>query len=85
MDTSRGVQLKKEMGTSNPTLIGPASATEPLSTAKRQYRAPELKRKIVEESLAPGASVARLRGRMESMPTKCSPGGGSIGKGYCRL
>jgi transposase len=48
------------MGTSNPTLIGPASSTKPSSPAKRQYRSPELKRKIVQESLAPGASIARL-------------------------
>ncbi|MDE3178885.1 MAG: transposase [Acidobacteriota bacterium] len=48
------------MDTSNPTLLGPASVTRPSSPAKRPYRSPELKRKVVEEILAPGASVARI-------------------------
>jgi transposase len=48
------------MDTSNPTLIGSASTAKPQSSAKRQYRSAELKRRIVEESLAPGASVAQI-------------------------
>ncbi|MDE3178356.1 MAG: transposase [Acidobacteriota bacterium] len=48
------------MDTSDPTLLSPASATRPSSPAKRQYRSPELERKVVEERLAPGASVARI-------------------------
>ncbi len=48
------------MDTSNPTLLGPASATRRSSPSKRQYRSPELKRKVVEDSLSPGASVARI-------------------------
>lgn len=46
------------MDTSSPTLIGTSSSSR--LAGKRQYRSPELKRKIVEESLAPGASVARI-------------------------
>lgn len=48
------------MDTSSPALIGAISDSTPDSLAKRQRRSPELKRKIVEESLAPGASVARI-------------------------
>jgi transposase len=47
------------MDTSSREVIESASA-EALGPEKRQYRSPELKRKIVEESLAPGASVARI-------------------------
>lgn len=48
MDTSRGA------------VIEPASANQSSPAEKRQYRSSELKRKIVEESLVPGASVARI-------------------------
>lgn len=34
---------------------------------RRQYRSPELKRKIVEESLAPGALVARIAGIVDRL------------------
>ena len=55
------------MGTSHPAVIEVESSrkTSPLAVrrgsvlpAKRQHRSPELKRQIVEETLAPGASVA---------------------------
>ncbi len=47
------------MGTSNPaTLLD--SSRKVVSPAKRQRRSPELKRQIVQETLAPGASVARV-------------------------
>lgn len=46
------------MDTSSPALIGSGSSGK--VAVKRQYRSAELKRKIVEESLAPGASVARI-------------------------
>jgi transposase len=36
------------------------SSREALSPLKRQRRSPELKRQIVEETLVPGASVARV-------------------------
>ena len=45
---------------SNSAGIDAVSSRKALPTAKRQYRSPELKRQIVEETLAPGASVARL-------------------------
>src|SRR6266571_907409 len=57
------------MGTSNAVVIGAESSrkTFPLALrrgsvlpAKRQHRSPELKIKIVQETLAPGASVARV-------------------------
>ena len=48
------------MGTSNPAVIEAVSSPKALSAAKRLHRSPELKRKIVEEALAPGASVARV-------------------------
>lgn len=47
------------MGTSNPATLSD-SFRKALPAAKRQHRSPELKRKIVEETLAPGASVARV-------------------------
>src|SRR3989442_15249065 len=55
------------MGTSHPAVIEVESSrkTSPLAVrrgsvlpAKRPHRSPELKRQIVEETLAPGASVA---------------------------
>jgi transposase len=48
------------MGTSNAAVIEAVSARKALATTKRQYRSPELKVKIVEETLARGASVARV-------------------------
>jgi len=48
------------MGTSNPAVIGAVSSRKSLPAVKRQHRSPELKRQIVEETLAPGASVARV-------------------------
>ena len=48
------------MDTSSPAVIDAVSSRKALPTAKRQYRSPELKRQIVEETLAPGASVARV-------------------------
>jgi transposase len=48
------------MGTSNPALIDAVSSRKTLPTTKRLYRSPELKRKIVQETLVPGASVARV-------------------------
>jgi transposase len=48
------------MGTSNAAVIEAVSARKALPTTKRQYRSPELKRKIVQETLLRGASVARV-------------------------
>ena len=48
------------MDTSRPAVIDAVSSRKALPTAKRQYRSPELKRQMVEETLAPGASVARV-------------------------
>ncbi len=48
------------MDTSNSEAIEAVSSRKALSPIKRQYRSPELKRQIVEETLAPGASVARV-------------------------
>jgi transposase len=48
------------MDTSNPVAIEAVSSLKALSPIKRQRRSPELKRRIVEETLAPGASVARV-------------------------
>lgn len=48
------------MDTSSPALIGSGVISEPNARVKRQRRSAELKRKIVEESLAPEASVARI-------------------------
>ena len=48
------------MDGSNSALIDAISSRKVLPTAKRQYRSPELKRQIVEETLAAGASVARV-------------------------
>jgi transposase len=47
------------MDTSNPTALS-VSSRKALPPAKRQHRSPELKRRIVQETLAPGASVARV-------------------------
>ncbi len=47
------------MGTSSPAVIEAVSSRKALPTTKRQHRSPELKRQIVEETLTPGASVAR--------------------------
>ncbi len=48
------------MDGSNSAVMDAVSSRKALPTAKRQYRSPELKRQIVEETLAPGASVARV-------------------------
>ena len=42
------------MDTSNPEAIEAVSSRKALSPLKRQHRSPELKRQIVEETLAPG-------------------------------
>jgi len=47
------------MGTSNPAVIEAVSSRQTLPT-RRLQRSPELKLKIVQETLAPGASVARV-------------------------
>ncbi len=47
------------MGTSNPATLLDSSRKVP-SPAKRQHRSSELKRQIVQETMAPGASVARV-------------------------
>ena len=47
------------MGTSNPATLSDPSR-KALPPIKRQRRSPELKRQIVQETLAPGASVARV-------------------------
>ncbi len=47
------------MGTSRPAVIEAVPSGKAVSS-KRQHRSPEIKRKIVEETLAPGASVARV-------------------------
>ncbi|MHB8656094.1 MAG: IS66-like element accessory protein TnpA [Terriglobia bacterium] len=46
------------MGTSNPALIEAIPSRKAPPAAKRQHRSPELKVKIVQETLVPGASVA---------------------------
>ena len=48
------------MDGSNSAVIDAVSSRRALPTAKRRYRSPELKRQIVEETLAPSASVARV-------------------------
>jgi transposase len=48
------------MDISNPQAIEAVSSRKALSPVKRQRRSPELKRQIVEETLAPGTSVARV-------------------------
>jgi transposase len=48
------------MGTSDSTAIEVASSRKALPPVKRQHRSLELKRQIVEESFARGASVARV-------------------------
>ena len=48
------------MDSSNTAAADAVSSRKALPPAKRQHRSPELKRQIVEETLAPGASVARV-------------------------
>ena len=48
------------MDTSRPATIDPVTSRKALPERKRHHRSPELKRQIVEETLAPGASVARV-------------------------
>src|ERR1700733_2835785 len=48
------------MDTSNPALIDSGSPRRAPTEVKRRHRSPELKRQIVEETLVPGASVARV-------------------------
>ena len=51
------------MDGSNSAVIDAVSSGKALPTNKRQYRSPELKRQIVEETLVPGASVSRVARR----------------------
>jgi transposase len=48
------------MDASNSAVIDAVSSRKALPPAKRQYRSAELKRRIVKETLEPGASVARV-------------------------
>ncbi len=48
------------MGTSNAAVIEGVSSRQAVLPPKRQHRRPQLKLKIVQETLAPGASVARV-------------------------
>ena len=48
------------MDSSNAAAVDAVSSHKALPPVKRQHRSPELKRQIVEETLAPGASVARV-------------------------
>ncbi len=48
------------MDTSSPVVIEAAAGDKALPKRKRQHRSLELKRKIVEETLVPGTSVARV-------------------------
>ena len=48
------------MDGSNSAVIDTVSSRKALPTAKRQYRSPELKRQIVEETLEAGASGASI-------------------------
>ena len=48
------------MDTSNPAVFDAVPSRKALPPVKRQHRSPELKLQIVQESLAPGASVARV-------------------------
>ena len=48
------------MDTSESAVIEANTSRQALTPIKRQYRSAELKRQIVEESLARGASVARV-------------------------
>jgi transposase len=48
------------MGTSGSAAIEVVSTHKALPAAKRQHRSVEFKLQVVEESLAPGASVARV-------------------------
>jgi len=48
------------MDSSRPAMTAPVTPSKTLPERKRQHRSPELKRQIVEQTLAPGASVARV-------------------------
>lgn len=48
------------MGISDAAVVVSDSSRKAFPTARRQHRSPEFKRQIVEESFAPGASVARV-------------------------
>ncbi len=48
------------MGTSDAAVIEAVPSRKALPAAKRQHRSPELKVQIVQETMAPGASVARV-------------------------
>jgi transposase len=48
------------MDSTNAAAVDAVSSRKALPPVKRQQRSPELKRQIVEETLAPGASVARV-------------------------
>ena len=61
------------MDTSNPEAVEAVSSHKALPPIKRQRRSPELKRQIVEETLAPGASVARVA-RAHGVNANLDPG-----------
>ncbi len=48
------------MDTSRSAVIEAVPSRKAVPSSKRQHRSPEIKRNIVEETLAPGASVARV-------------------------
>ena len=48
------------MGTSDSAVVVSDPSRKALPAVKRQHRSPELKLQIVQETLAPGASVARV-------------------------
>ena len=48
------------MGTSGALTVVNDSSRKAVPPIKRQHRSPELKQQVVEESFAPGASVARV-------------------------
>ena len=48
------------MDSSNAATLDAVSSRKALPPVKRQHRSPEFKRQIVEQTLAPGASVARV-------------------------
>lgn len=58
-----------------------ASRVSQTGTAKRQQRSVEEKRRIVEETLVEGASVARARERMGSTPIRSLAGASYISRG----
>ena len=69
------------MDTSGPAVIDAISSRKALPTTKRQYRSPESKRQIVEATLAPRASVARVARAHGVNAHQVFAGGVIIGKG----